>query len=239
MKLLRERLQTALDRKPGLSQAGLHRATGASTASVSNWFTGKSLTMKAANLRTASAYLGCSQQWLETGLGDPGWTDGQHPIAGLQSHTVAHDMSHSAFQSAPFATTQVPVIGTLAMGAENMLELRAAPDGKPIGTVPVSFESHDSHALQVFGDELYPAVRHGTCLVIKPHGQCIPGELMLLETTEGSFIVCELVTDHADAVTWMPAAGGSRRTTPRSQVGALHAIVGMVPGSQMTATGRA
>lgn len=235
MKLLRERLQAALDRSPGLSQAGLHRATGASTASVSNWFTGKSLTMKAANLRTAAAYLGCAQHWLETGLGDPGWTDRQHSPAGLQSHTVAHDLSHQGNNSASIATTQVPVIGTLAMGADKMFELKASPDGKPIGTVPASFASADSHALQVFGDELYPAVRHGTCLVVSPHGRCTPGELVLLETTEGNFMVCELVADHADAITWTPAAGGPRRTIARQQVAAMHAIVGLVPGSQLAA----
>lgn len=237
MKLLRERLQAALDRNPLLSQAGLHRATGATTASVSNWFTGKSLSMKAANLRTAAGYLGCSQHWLETGLGDPGWTDGQHSSAGLQSHTVAQDLIHRAFQSSLIATKQVPVIGTLAMGAENMFELRALPDGRPIGTVPASLASADSHALQVFGDDLYPAVRHGTCLVVSPNGKCTPGELVVMETTEGYFMVCELVADHADAVTWTPAVGGPRRTTPREQVAAVYAVVGFVPGSQMTSAG--
>lgn len=233
MKLLRERLQAALDRNPRLTQAGLHRATGASTASVSNWFTGKSLSMKAANLRTASSYLGCSQHWLETGLGDPGWTDGQHSPAGLQSHPVAQDLIHPKFQSAPIAISQVPVIGTLAMGAEKMFELRASPDGKPIGFVAVGLAGNDSYALQVFGDELYPAVRHGTCIVVSPNGTCTPGELVLLETSEGSFLVCELVTDALDAITWTPAAGGSRKTLARSSVTAMHPIIGLVPGSRM------
>lgn len=236
MKLLRERLHAALARNPRLSQAGLHRATGATTASVSNWFTGKSLTMKAANLRNSALYLGCGQHWLETGLGDPGWTDGQPPTAGLQSHPVAHELSHPAFQSTTSATIQVPVIGTLALGAEKMFELRAAPDGEPIGTVPANFANNDSHALQVFGDDLYPAVRHGTCLVISPQGPCTPGELILLETVDGNFLVCELVANQDDAVTWTPAAGGQRRTMPRQKVAAIHAIVGMIPGSQMRLT---
>lgn len=233
MKLLRERLQAALERNSRLSQAGLHRATGASTASVSNWFIGKSLTMKAANLRTAAGYLGCSQHWLETGLGDPGWTDQQHSPAGLQSSTVAQNVIHPGFHITSIASTQVPVVGTLTMGAEKMFELRASPDGKPIGTVPASFASADSHALQVFGDELYPAVRHGTCLVVSQHGKCIPGELILLETADGNFLVCELVAEYADAVTWTPAAGGVRTTMKRQHIAAMHAIIGLVPGSQM------
>lgn len=238
MKLLSERLQAALDRNPRLSQAGLHRATGASTASVSNWFTGKSLSMKAANLRTAASYLGCSQHWLETGLGDPRWTDGQHSPEGLQSHTVAHDLSHPKFQSVSIATSQVPVIGTLATGAEKMFELRASPDGKPIGFVPAGMAGADSYALQVFGDELYPAVRHGTCIVVGPKAPCTPGELVLLETSDGNFMVCELVTDAPDAITWTPAAGGQRKTMARSSVAAMHPIVGLVPGSRMKPAAR-
>lgn len=234
MKSLQERLQAAIDRNPQLSQAGLHRATGASTASVSNWFTGKSLSMKAPNLRKAAIYLGCSQHWLETGLGYPGWTERQNLPVGPQSITVAHELSPPAYHTAPFATQKVPVIGTLAMGADKLFKIKAAPDGKAIGFVPSHFATSTSHALQVFGDELYPAVRHGTCLVVTPGGRCTPSELVLLETRDGAFIVCELVSDQADAVTWTPAAGGSRRTMPRDEVAALHPIVGLVPGSQMT-----
>jgi transcriptional regulator with XRE-family HTH domain len=68
---LADRLKVALDRNPALTQAGLARATGATTASVSNWFTGKTLSLKAANVRLAAQYLGCSTTWLETGLGAP------------------------------------------------------------------------------------------------------------------------------------------------------------------------
>lgn len=234
MKLLRERLQAALDRNPKLSQAGLHRATGATTASVSNWFTGKSLTMKAANLRTAAAYLGCSQHWLETGIGNPGWTTTHPTHAGMQFHPVAQEMSPPPYNTHPITSLQVPVIGTLVMGAEDMFELRASPDGKPIGSVPSSFATATSYALQVQGDDLYPAVRHGTCLLVNPNGRCTHGELILLESTDGNFMVCELVADHPDAITWAPAAGGARRTTVREKIAAIHAIIGLIPGSQMT-----
>lgn len=189
--------------------------------------------MKAANLRTAASYLGCSQQWLETGLGDPGWRSEQHPSGGLDSHTVAHELSYAKFQSNPIVTAHVPVIGTLAIGEEEMFELRALPDGQAIGHVPASFSGNESHALQIFGDELYPAIRHGTCIIVNPQGAMAPGELIIFETVEGNFVICELVSDREDAVTWTPAKGGHRRTTPRSQIRALHAIVGMVPASQM------
>lgn len=233
MKLLRDRLRAALERDSALSQAGLHRATGASTASVSNWFTGKSASMKAENLRTAAAYLKCGQFWLETGRGDPGWTSAPHPNGGLDIHSVAHDLSQRQAQHASASVTQVPVIGTLTAGADNMFQLKASPEGPPIGTVPTAFADSKSHALQVFGDELYPAVRHGTCLVVDPTALCVAGELVLIETVEGYFLVCELVSDLPEAIVWNSAIGGLRRTTARSEVQAMHAIVGLVPGSQL------
>lgn len=233
MKLLRDRLRAALDRDASLSQAGLHRATGASTASVSNWFTGKSASMKAENLRTAAAYLNCNQFWLETGRGDPGWASPSHQNGGLDIHSEAQDLSQRTSQHDPASASQVPVIGTLMAGVDKMFQLKAAPDGQVIGTVPASFADANSHALQVFGDELYPAVRHGTCLVVGPNAPCVPGELVPIETAEGYFLVCELVADQPDAVTWNSAVGGPRRTTARAEIRAMHAIVGLVPGSQL------
>lgn len=233
MSSLRDRLRLALARNTRLSQAGLHRATGATTASVSNWFTGKSATMKAANLRTAAEYLGCSQHWLETGKGDPGWRDQVPPKEGLDIHSAAHELSQQPDDHDLTSGFQVPVIGTLKVGAGKMFELRAAPEGQPIGTVPASFGQANSHALQVFGDELYPVIRHGSCLIVAPGTRCTAGELMLLETTDGSFLVCELVAEHEDVVIWNAATGGSRQATPRTEIQGLHAIIGIVPGSQL------
>ena len=149
MLLLKNRLQAALARDPTLSQAGLHRATGATTASVSNWFTGKSINMKAANLRLAADYLGCSQRWLETGLGDPGWIETHHPSEGAHTGApVAQDLSHPRLQTAPVTSREVPVIGTLHMGNSNDLELRASPDGAAIGHVQAYSAAPGSFAVR-------------------------------------------------------------------------------------------
>lgn len=233
MRLLRERLQAALERNAALSQAGLARATGKKTSSVSNWFTGKSVSMKADSLIAAAEYLGCDSAWLASGRGSPEWRTTTPSSAGLPLHTVAHELSPPEFQYGSVASQLVPVVGTLEMGAENMFHLRAAPDGKPIGTVPASITTAGSHALQVFGDDLYPAVRHSTCLVVSTTAPCTAGELVIIETTEGQFMVCELVTESPTTITWSPAAGGQRRTMARSQVTAMHPIVGLVPGSQL------
>lgn len=233
MTSLRERLSHALARDANLSQAGLARATKKTTASVSNWFTGKSLSMKADSLVAAADYLRCSSQWLATGKGDPGWSVAAPSTGGVDIHPVAQELSPQSAHHASFASFQVPVIGTLAMGAENMFELRAAPAGRPIGMVPATITKAGTHAVQVFGDDLYPAIRHSACLIISTDAPCTPGELMLLETNEGHFIVCELVAETVGSVTWSPAVGGPRRTIDRTLITSMNPIVGIVPGSQL------
>ncbi|MBL0720210.1 helix-turn-helix domain-containing protein [Piscinibacter sp. Jin2] len=73
MSSLADRLKRALARKPGTSQAGLAAYCGVKAPSVSQWFSGETKTLKSSSLRKAAEYLGCSRDWLETGLGLPEW----------------------------------------------------------------------------------------------------------------------------------------------------------------------
>ena len=217
-------------KKKGVTKRALALAFGVSPPSVQDWVKRGTIDKdKLSKLWTYFSDVAGPEHW-----GLEAWTDAQHLPKGLQSHTVAHDLIHHGIDSSPIASSRVPVIGTLAMGAENMFELRSDPSGKPLGMVSVPFASADSFAFQVFGDELYPAIRHGACLVVSPNSPATPGELVLVETLDGYYIICEFVADHADAVIWTPAAGGSRRTTPRPQVAAVHAIVCMLPRSQVS-----
>ena len=114
-----------------------------------------------------------------------------------------------------------------------MLLLKREPGGRPIGAVPVPLAPMAGYALQVQGDDLYPAIRHGTCLVVDPSSLPVVAELVLIQLQAGDYIVCELVADSADFVTWVPANGGGRRTIARDLVSSIHPVVSLVPGSQM------
>lgn len=231
MRTLAERLQEALARKPGGSQAALARFCRVQGPSVSNWFTGETKTLKAGSLRLAAEYLGVSRDWLETGKGAPGWQE-THPAGeGPAPEGVAHHMSHTGNETAPTESIKVPVIGTLELGTSHMYELRASPDGRPIGHVPAPGVSSKAYAVRVFGDDLYPAVRHGACLVVDPSARLQEGELMLLENTEGQYFVCELVSLRDDAVTVSPAKGGQRRTLARATVAAMHPVLYVASGA--------
>ena len=69
MSTLRERLALALAKKRGGSQAGLARACGVSSASVADWFSSQTKTLKSASLLAAARYRRVRPEWLQTGLG--------------------------------------------------------------------------------------------------------------------------------------------------------------------------
>lgn len=56
-----------LERDPTASQAGLARHCGAKAPSVSDWFTGETVTLKAQSLVLAAEYLGVRPRWLLDG----------------------------------------------------------------------------------------------------------------------------------------------------------------------------
>jgi SOS-response transcriptional repressor LexA len=160
----------------------------------------------------------------------PGWMNAQYAPKGVQLQTVAREVSHPPNNTQPMPANQVPVIGTLEMGEESMFELRSLTDGKPIGQVPALSDKPGTHAVRVFGDNLYPAVRHGAVLVVDPNAPAVEGELALLETMDGYYLICELVAARDDTITVMPANGGQRKTFARSTIAACMPVCDIIPG---------
>jgi hypothetical protein len=220
----------AARKKKGVTKKALADEFGVSAPSVQDWVKRGTIDKdKLSRLWLFFRDVAGPEHW-----GLHGWTEDQHLSGGVIVHPVAHDLSPPEYHSATIASLTVPIVGRLEMGAQNMFQLRAAPEGRPIGTVSVIRAIQNGYALQVFGDELYPAIRHGTCLVISPGAACTPGELAVLQMLDGCYVICEMVAEHSDAVTWSPAAGGPRCTTPRTELVAVLAVVGFVPGSQIS-----
>ncbi len=71
--MLKDRLILALSRDPELTQAGLARHCGLASASVSNWLTGKTTSLKGRSAVLAAQFLRCDPTWLATGVGSPNW----------------------------------------------------------------------------------------------------------------------------------------------------------------------
>lgn len=70
MSTLSERLKLAIERA-GVSKSDLAKACGVKPASVSDWLSGKSKSMRAPVAQKAADFLGVSVLWLSTGEGSP------------------------------------------------------------------------------------------------------------------------------------------------------------------------
>lgn len=69
MNTLAERIKRALADSDGLTQADLARACNISTASVNNWFSGETKSLRGENLIRVASLLGVSPIWLSSGKG--------------------------------------------------------------------------------------------------------------------------------------------------------------------------
>jgi SOS-response transcriptional repressor LexA len=218
--------------KKGVSKRALAAAFGVSPPSVQDWVNRGTIDkQKLPALWAFFQDVAGPEHW---GLGS--WPSFPPVNAGLSTLTVAQELSPPYLQTLQLPATQVPVIGTLEKGESTMFDLKAAPDGRPIGVVP-AYGNHTpgTFAVRVFGDDLYPAVRHGACLIVAPAAPCQEGELVLLQLHGGPYLVCELVSLRAETVTVVPANGGARRTLMRADVATVHAITGVASGSTFVA----
>lgn len=67
MSTFKERLELAMSNRRGVTAADLARACGIKPPSVSDWFSGKTKSLKSDNLLAVSAFLNVDPQWLNTG----------------------------------------------------------------------------------------------------------------------------------------------------------------------------
>lgn len=72
---LSDRIAALLARREGTRPADIARIAGVSTASVADWMSGATKSMKPDPARRLSASFGCDQNWLMTGIGTPAWSD--------------------------------------------------------------------------------------------------------------------------------------------------------------------
>lgn len=166
--------------------------------------------------------------------GLPNWPNPQHALAGSGRYQ-AQEMSHPVSYAGVPSTERVPVTGTLEMADDAQMKLMKPRSGKAIGSVDAPAGAPGAYAVRVVGDWLYPTARHGACLVVEPHGQCVAGELVLVFRTSGVVEVCEFVATRTDSVTLVPANGGQRLTLASSEVESIHAIVAVVAASKFRA----
>jgi transcriptional regulator with XRE-family HTH domain len=124
---LKTRLELAMGRRGNPRKAALARAAKVSTASVADWFNGKTLSLKADTARLAAEFFGCDRDWLGSGVGAPNWTDAGPADA---AHEVAEAAVTYAVEREPVADTP-PAAGTLTALTREATSLALLFDGLP------------------------------------------------------------------------------------------------------------
>ena len=150
------------------------------------------------------------------------------PDEGDQAHSVSLSIGYSD----AIMTTSVPVVGAAKMDSQGAFKGADLSPAAPIGSVIANTRDPDAYALRVHGDSLYPAVRHGWCLVIEPAGECVPGELVLISMRDGCQVVRELGALRDDCVTVSSANGGSRETIDRADMEWIRPITHLTSSSK-------
>ena len=102
-----------MGRKPGLRPADVARACQVSTASVADWQSGKTKSLRPGPARLAADLFGCDQNWIGSGVGSPNWQD-DSPAAepprtsSLSTLTARGISSQQALTALSMTLAQVP-----------------------------------------------------------------------------------------------------------------------------------
>jgi phage repressor protein C with HTH and peptisase S24 domain len=129
------------------------------------------------------------------------------------------------------------VVGQVQIGADGGFDGSCldAP-GANYGTIEVYGAHEDAFAIRVLGDQLYPAIRHGQCLVVEPSSPPVQGEQVILHMRSGRLLIRELFADRPDSVTVLALNNpASRETFMREDILRIVPIVALIPASKWRA----
>lgn len=108
METLSERVQRAMVKRGQPSQADLARACKVTTASVSDWITGKTKSLSARTARLAAAYFGCDRDWIGQGIGQPNWIESHGLREAGAAYREEQPSVHAALDTIGLALANVP-----------------------------------------------------------------------------------------------------------------------------------
>lgn len=181
MASLQDRIVLAASKR-GLSQADICRKTNIKSASVSNWFTGKTKALKGDTLVRVSDLLRVPPRWLAgDDLREPDWeAEGSNVAPG------------------PRVSGTVPLISSVKAGAMTEAVDIHAPgfaDDWIETTAPIG---PHTYALRVRGDSMEPLFPEGHVVIVEPDLDANPGDFVIAKNGEGEATLKQLVRDGVD-----------------------------------------
>jgi SOS-response transcriptional repressor LexA len=203
-------LAKARMKETGITQEKLAEHIGVSQGGVAHWLSGRrepSLEVIGQVLK----FLGLPEMSVGRGTDAGLFEDGSNVEPGPPITTAAR---------------RIDIMGTAQMG----------PDGHWVGLddaggwVETWSRDTDAYALLLRGDSMAPAIRSGWVAVCEPNHRLVPGEYVMVTTTDGQSMVKELLFQNDTGVSLMSInAAYERRTIPWTEIETIH-YVGAILG---------
>jgi len=164
----------------------------------------------------------------------------ERPIADFSPRLVAEAEKNAALASnfvsnaddagAPRVIRRTPVRGQAKMGENGYYE--EYPPEQDDGWVDGYSADPDAYALRVNGDSMFPAIRHGSFVVVEPNGTCTPGEYVAIALKDGQKMVKELIIERPNEVVIESVNNHERKTLARSMIETMHPVAAVVAASK-------
>jgi phage repressor protein C with HTH and peptisase S24 domain len=129
------------------------------------------------------------------------------------------------------APRRIDIVGTAQLGHDGYwLSLDQAA-----GWVETYSRDEDAYALRLKGDSMAPAIRSGWIAICEPNHRLVPGEYVLITTTDGQSMVKELLFETDEDVSLMSinTAYGERLTIARPDIENIHYVGAILAPSKV------
>jgi phage repressor protein C with HTH and peptisase S24 domain len=209
-----DRLRQAFEAS-GESRAGLAGAMGISVQAVGDVLNGKTKALSAKNNFAAAHALRVDAGWLATGEGKMRPEEPEPEHAGTM-----------------LRVRRVPVVGTAKMGDDGYYDEVSSIPGAGDGHIEIAVDDPNAYGIRVRGQSMFPAIRDGWYVLVKPNGTPQEGEYVLLKLADGRKMVKELLFRRAGSIEVMSVNGGERLTFELSELEGIQAIGAVVSPSQ-------
>ena len=214
-------------RRDSLTQGKIADALGINQGSVSSYLNG----YNALNIKVASIIAGLISQPVETF--SPRLAEEISRLAKAATSNPSASAASNVEQGPQItsAPRKINIIGTAQMGSDGYW---SGLDGNE-GWVETYSRDEDAYALRLKGDSMAPAIRNGWIAVCEPNHRLVPGEYVMVTTTDGQSMVKELLFENEESVSLMSvnAAYGERRSIAWADIEKIHYVGNILAPSKV------
>ena len=214
-------------RRDSLTQGKIADALGINQGSVRSYLNG----YNALNIKVASIIAGLISQPVETFSPRLAEEISRLAKAATSKPSASAESNVEQGPQITSAPRKINIVGTAQMGSDGYW---SGLDGNE-GWVETYSRDEDAYALRLKGDSMAPAIRNGWIAVCEPNHRLVPGEYVMVTTTDGQSMVKELLFENEESVSLMSvnAAYGERRSIAWTDIDKIHYVGNILAPSKV------